>query len=177
MRDDPNVSKGGLPVKQILLALIALVMLLASPGFARDSSPYITVDTTWPIQSRFVFNFGTPGGLNLGFSYWHPSGAGFRITGGAIPSSEGNEAVGFQGELVLRIHESGKTVSDLSLGAGYSRVTSNYDENKWNYFGAFYNLNSRSLFLQVGLSAGSGDYSSPQICFQIGVSLFTTRRR
>jgi hypothetical protein len=160
-----------------VLFILATLLMLTGICYAGDNQPIVTVDTTYPIQSRLALTLGTPAGLNLNFSYWSPSKVGFRLSGGYVPGARDNHVGGFQVELSCKIHERGKTISDLSLGGGYSEVQDNYENDYWAYGGAFYTLNSHAFFLQLGLTAGEGDYDNFQVAIQIGVSLFSHRRK
>jgi hypothetical protein len=135
--------------------------------------------------SRIALSIGTPGGLNLCFSHWGADRLGFRLTGGYVGRNTGHTAGG-QAEMILRFHEGGRTIEDVSVGVGRSEIYSRRGDffwysgsstKTWTYIGGFYNLNSHAFFLQVGLTFGSGAYSSPQIGLQIGVSLYSWRTK
>jgi hypothetical protein len=54
------------------------------------------------------------------------------------------------------------------LIAGFSKSEFLFSSNEWQYFGLAYNLNWGGFWLEVCLTTESGNYSSPQLCFQIG---------
>jgi len=115
-------------------------------------------------------NIGMPAVLNLLVGRWF-SPVGIKVSGLTL-----GEIYGIQGNLMYKLADSEKTCHSLGLIGGYSHLVlekSNGWEvvkeiKEWQYYGAAYNLNWGGFWLELGLTAGSGDFKSPQFCFQIG---------
>ena len=109
-----------------------------------------------------------PGGLNALFGYQFTSGIGFRVEAGYIGTLSG-----FQGNFMYNLSKSRSFEHNLSIGFGHMSGTQNKglfnEETKtWTYAGLFYDLNIYGLFLELGVTAGSGGFTNPQIAFQFG---------
>lgn len=103
--------------------------------------------------------FGTPGGINLVLGHNFNNDWGLRLSGGYIVTASGIQIDG-----LYRL--GGETVrNNLYLGAGGLSLSSLGD---WTYVNTGYNLQAGGFDLMLGLSVGSGDYSNPQLLFQIG---------
>ncbi len=112
-------------------------------------------------------NFGTPAGINFAMGYQFGL-VGLRLSGmiWGRPISGLQMNVGFRlsdnadrSHVVAAILGSMEVEEDLGFS---SRM------REWNYVGAVYELNLSGFFLQAGATVGSGDFSSPQLVFQIG---------
>ncbi len=173
---------------KLLVCSLFAVLTLSSICLAEDA-PFET-HTRGPIRSRLALTLGTPAGLNLCGSYWGKKTVGFRMTLGYIPSSGDNYVRGGQLELTLKTHQRGNTITDFSFGMGRCDMEADHQSHQWSYVGAFFNVNSRAFFGQVGLTFGSdkysrtpgwyglnGEFKSPQFFAQIGLGLITTRDR
>lgn len=121
------------------------------------------------------------GGLTLGTPAVGHVRVGGRFDGWAMHASLGywGEVYGIQLSPMLLLSRDEKTYHYLSGMVGYShlryaRVTStwNYinirEQVEWLYAGAGYVFNTRGFFLELGLTAGAGSFSTPQLIFQIG---------
>ena len=52
---------------------------------------------------------------------------------------------------------------------GYSETSENkFESDKWKYAGVSATFKKGGFFMEPGLTFGSGDYSNPQLTFQIG---------
>jgi hypothetical protein len=100
---------------------------------------------------------GTPAVLNIELGYWMDE-VGVRLSGGIFPGA------GIQANLGFKLAENAKRSHVIAAVFGASEI----DHYEWTYAGVAYELNYHGIFLQAGLTAGRGDYSSPQIIFQLG---------
>lgn len=121
--------------------------------------------TTSPlgIQPRGRFfavgaTFGTPGGLNLTVGhYWEEWGA--RLSGMVL-----GDIGGFQLNGLKLIERSGRFEAHAGLAVGAATI----GRDEWLYIMPTIDANWRGMFLELGLSIGAGDYSNPQLMFQLG---------
>lgn len=121
--------------------------------------------------SSFGATLGTPAGLNIRYGY-HDQDFGFHAMAGYLSS----ELYGFQLSPMYTISNSERTFFYFSWMLGYSYLTITESagpfavpvSREWAYAGFGFTLMSRGLILEAGLSGGYGDYSSPNILFQIG---------
>lgn len=116
-------------------------------------------------------NLGTPAGVNLALGYWFGE-FGLRASGMVLGSIQG-----FQGNAGIKLSDNANRSHVLALIFGQSRLEEKKvylfgpDEvvyRTWSYFGLAYELNWHGFFVEAGLTAGSGDFSSPQVAAQIG---------
>ena len=118
-------------------------------------------------------SIGSPAGVQIMSGYYF-KGFGIRASAGYIGRLYGGQ-INFM--LNLKKHEN--FTSNLSLIAGYSHFdlgeqTDPFgfrigeDIREWRYGGITWDANWSGFFLEAGLSAGSGDFHTPQIVFQIG---------
>ncbi|MCZ7558083.1 MAG: hypothetical protein M5R41_16905 [Bacteroidia bacterium] len=112
-------------------------------------------------------NFGTPAGFNIAFGRWFGT-LGLRLSGALY----GDALAGAQLNIGFKLSDNSNRSHVLALIAGSSRLEKDdgwFTRNKyWTYLGAVYELNLGGFFLQAGASVGEGDYSNPQLMFQIG---------
>ncbi len=165
--------------QKILLTLVALVILSGtlSTATAMDVPP----DRTDRLASRFAMTFGTPSGINIGFSHWTKAGYGLRLTVGTLPVIPFGYLDGGQAELLLRTFESGRTILDFSFGIGGVEAhslnmidgfwSSDDHYEAWSYVGGFITLNTRGFFVQSGITFGMTGTRTPIMGFQVGFSL------
>jgi hypothetical protein len=104
-------------------------------------------------------NIGIPSVLNIAYGHWFGP-VGLRMSGLYL----GRDAQGVQFNLGFKLSDNPKRSHSLAAVAG----TSVMDGSEWDYAGIVYNLNIRGFFLEAGLTAGSGDYASPQATLQLG---------
>lgn len=117
--------------------------------------------------------FGTPavGNIRVGV---RTEKLAFHYSGGYW-----GDVFGFQLNPMLLLSKDEKTYHYLSALIGYSHLKSEQiyrigpytiiDEGvNWLYGGVGYVFNTRGFFLELGLSAGTGSFTSPQLMFQIG---------
>ncbi|MER3327992.1 MAG: hypothetical protein RIF34_00325 [Candidatus Kapaibacterium sp.] len=86
----------------------------------------------------------------------------------------------FQGgqlDIGYKLNTSKKTYQAITIAAGLSRFPEDAREfrqpptpRKWDYVSINYLLNTKGFLLSVGLSSGEGDFTNPQLMFQIGYS-------
>jgi hypothetical protein len=110
---------------------------------------------------------GTPSGFNLVGGYYF-NGWGGRLSGFYV----GPTLLGAQVDLLRNIGKSGSFSHDVYITAGFSYSETDYGSfrvgNEWDFLGFGYDFNWHGLFATLGISAGSGDFSSPQALFQVG---------
>ncbi len=104
-------------------------------------------------------SLGTPAGFNVSAGYWFGP-LGIRAGGMAY----GAQLSGIQGNVGVKLSDNPNRSHVLSLVFGTSQV----EAKSWTYGGIVYNLNLSGFFLEIGLSAGHGAYTSPQLVAQIG---------
>ena len=75
---------------------------------------------------------------------------------------------GIQANLLYKISRKRNIDQNFGLCVGTSEVKDGWLMRDWTYIGAIYELNFHGFFIQPGLSIGDGDFSSPQLLFQIG---------
>ena len=114
---------------------------------------------------------GTPsvGNIRVGFRFddW-----GIHLSGGYWGSSHG-----IQISPMLLFARNEKTYHYISGMVGYAHFrdgwampehSQNRKELEWLYGGIGYVFNTRGFFVELGLTSGTGSYTSPQPIFQIG---------
>ena len=124
--------------------------------------------------SMLGFTLFTPGGFNciLGYQFRY---FGIRFEAGFMPFGK-LDSWGLQGNILLNLFKSPSTEANLSITAGRSQVAtantgfmlSDYSLLSWSYYGVCFDINAYGLFIEAGLSFGEGDFTSPQLLFQIG---------
>ncbi len=115
---------------------------------------------------------GTPGVFNLVFSSDFSNNFGIRLCGGGLSQY----TAGGEFNVLYSLYKSPTFDSHVYLSAGLLKieekeVAMNYEyqfARRWNYFGFGTDINFRGFFLQLGLSFGSGDFTSPQVMGGIG---------
>ncbi len=124
--------------------------------------------------TNFGLAIGTPGVLNLVIGYDFRNNYGVRISGGGISK----RTKGIQTDLMYSIKNTNVLCSHLYIGVGYLEIedkiyNSDYDNSYHNYSEYLYatvgaDFNYKGFYANIGLSAGAGDFNSPQIMFGIG---------
>jgi hypothetical protein len=122
--------------------------------------------------SSFGVTLGTPAGLNFRYGY-HDKDFAFHAMGGYLDLGE---MYGFQLSPMLTLSSNERTYLYFTGMFGYSYLVSNETFGRitvpvgreWAYVGGGLTLFSRGFILEGGLTAGHGDYSTPQLTFQIG---------
>jgi hypothetical protein len=126
-----------------------------------------TMDLRHTPYSELGVNVGTPAGLNAAFGRWFGL-FGLRLSGMVY----GSALAGMQLNFGYKLSDNSNRSHVLALIAGSSHLEDSrgwYIRDKsWTYLGAVYELNLGGFFLQAGASVGEGDYSNPQLMFQIG---------
>ncbi|PKL80874.1 MAG: hypothetical protein CVV25_02855 [Ignavibacteriae bacterium HGW-Ignavibacteriae-4] len=167
-------------MKTLFISIIVLFFgAISLQSQTKDTVYVVTKDTVFvnkkakfdPINGEIGAALGTPGGINLTGAI-HSDKLVVRLSGMLL-----NTISGIQVDLGFKFSEVKQTYHALSLVAGMSKIEDadlrgyGYSiYNTWDYVGINYNMNSKGFLLGVGLSAGSGSYSSPQLLFQIGYS-------
>ncbi|WP_299806151.1 hypothetical protein [uncultured Shewanella sp.] len=123
----------------------------------------------------FSFSATAEESTSIGLSLGSPAGANFVIK---------SDELGFP--LQVSGGYWGDKVSGVELGynfyqqkdsffhsaqviTGYSDVEKNqFESDKWTYAGISATFKTGGFFMEPGLTFGSGDYSNPQLTFQIG---------
>jgi hypothetical protein len=113
-----------------------------------------------------------PGGFNLTGGGHFSDVLGIRATVGMVPGS----MFGTQFNLLYSLSRLEHFESNISILGGYSIIERGHDyygqavENDmdWLYFGTSIDANIYGIFLELGLTVGSGYFSNPQLLFQIG---------
>lgn len=130
------------------------------------AAPPIVEKSAFPV---FGGTLGTPGGLNLVAGYYF-NGWGVRLSGMYLSTINGLEF-----ELLRNIGRNGLFSHNIHVGIGRSHVELEseryagvYEVYDWRYMMAGYDFNWNSFYVSASLSAGSGDFSSPQLLFQLG---------
>jgi hypothetical protein len=163
--------------------LILLAPLILSSMLSTAHGKEIPPNRNDRLASRFAMTFGTPSGLNIAFSHWTRPGYGVRLTVGVLPIFPFGYLSGAQGELLWRVHERGKTLLDLSVGAGIVEAhgvniaDGNWLTGKtyesWSYGGLFATLNTHGFFLQSGAAFGSNRTRDVTLSLMLGFSLYS----
>ncbi len=125
------------------------------------------------VKGEFGAVIGTPGVVNVVMAA-HTGGFLFKFSGGFL----GSGTYGAQFEVGYKFYEEDETYHGFGLGIGHSVLTTNDDDgyyrypnskrHVWDYAAISYLLNTRGLYINLGLSHGQGSYPSPQLLFQIG---------
>jgi hypothetical protein len=170
-------------MKLLFTTLFVLTLsFVTTQAQTKDTVYMITRDTVYfhqnkerikPIKAELGVLFGTPSGVNL-TSAIHANDFIFRLTGMYLPN-----VYGIQADFGYKFSEEDYTYHAITLSGGVSRFESgdSYDYyyyyqryDYWDYIGLNYMLNTRGFLFAVGLSAGSGTFSNPQLMLQIGYS-------
>lgn len=117
------------------------------------------------------FTIGTPAGINLVLSK-HKEQYLFRFSG----MYWGSGLKGLQMELGYKFSENRNRYHAINILAGLLSIKSTENQgfgttiktNNWQYFGIAYNFNLYGFYLQPGFSIGEGNFTNPQLMFQIG---------
>ena len=133
--------------------------------------------------SMFGASLICPGGINLIWGRQFTK-HGIRAEIGMIPE----KMFGMQLNYLFNLDKRESFEHNISVGIGYSYLKDNtyvsdsyynlggyvvdgygyYRDDDWTYAGVFYDINIYGLFLEGGITIGSGDFSNPQLSFQIG---------
>ena len=109
-------------------------------------------------------NLGTPAGLNIAAARWFGV-AGFGISGMYFRPTLN----GIQADLGFRLSDNTDSRHVVALIGGTSTAgTSASGAKIWNYAGVAYQWVTGGFLLEVGISGGSGSFSSPQLLLQLG---------
>lgn len=122
----------------------------------------------------FGLTIGMPGGINLNGGYRFDNIFGLRGNFGMVP----DEMWGFQGNLDFLISKKEFFEHGMSVTFGFLEIEEDYYDiyygyqytydKEWLYIGPSYFLNFYGAFIEVGMTIGTGNFSSPQLNFQIG---------
>lgn len=124
----------------------------------KESAEEYRLDLMHTEYPELGVNFGTPGGLNLAAGYWFGT-VGLRLSGMYL-----GDIAGVQGNVGFKLSDNSTRSHVLAAVFGTSEV----ERKNWTYIGGVYELNLSGFFLQAGATIGSGDFTSPQLIFQIG---------
>ncbi|MDH3891128.1 MAG: hypothetical protein OEV49_08580 [candidate division Zixibacteria bacterium] len=153
------------------ILIILVVVFAAQPAASNDTQP------EQRIRSTFGLALGSPAGFNFFYTHVNDPSLGFRVSGGFIPNDEGGGTGGLQVNLLRSVRggrdyslEESFILEYTSIGGGRGRSA-----KTWLYIGLAGSIRWKALFLEIGLTAGSGSYTSPQAVLQLGVVLHTSR--
>lgn len=123
-------------------------------------------NSTYPFLG---FTLISPGGFNLLAGAYLDPIFGVSIEGGMLP----DKMYGAQLNLLINISRKKTLDQNFGLCFGYSYFDNfSFNENNsykdWEYGGIFYDINYRGVYLQCGISFGSGSFESPQALLQLG---------
>lgn len=136
----------------------ALILCLLVGGFCKTNANEVD-DPSSPVH-RLGFSLGTPAMLNL-VSMVHLPITTISVSG----MYWGEDPVGLQvGASVFR-SEQKSFFRALNLIFGMVEL---YEGKEWNYLGIDGLFSWKLFFIQPGVTAGNGSYSSPQISMQFG---------
>lgn len=117
-------------------------------------------------------NLGTPAAFNFLIGRWF-SPVGISISGMKLGKTNG-----LQGNFRFKLADRENICHSLALIMGVSNLENKGNQKnkdgkipevlKWSYYGLAYNMNWNGFWAEIGLSGGNGDYTSPQLLFQIG---------
>lgn len=159
--------------KGVILAIISIgVMLSSSVVAAEPDLPY------QPIRTAVGLTLGTPAIVNVSASRYVSTDWGVRVSGGYFPGRGKRYMSGLQLGIVRTLKQDRNVLYDASLFFGYLSV--NTDESTscfWRYVGVAGSVRWKSLFCELGLTVGSGTYSNPVGMGQVGVILYTGRKK
>jgi len=140
-----------------MAAIQMVALVLASPAAS---------EATHETPSRATslgFSLGTPAGINIVFAKDLPTTTLTLTGGGARPGDHGIYGVQVAASLVRS--ERSRNFRSLNLIGGYSFI----DHETWTYGGVEGFFSWRAFFVAPGLTAGTGDFSSPQFSLQTGL--------
>ncbi len=115
-----------------------------------------------------------PGGINISFGN-HFKSTGIRTVIGYMGS-----VVGLQINYLFNLSKSEHLEHNISLGAGRTAFEDSerpsyvragqikIPRGSWTYLGGYYDINVYGAFLELGLTAGVGDFTIPQLSIQFG---------
>ncbi len=123
------------------------------------------------LSSEFGLVFGTPGTINLNYA---------KHFGGLLMKVSGMYLANFQGaqlDVGYKVYLEKRTYQAITIAGGMSRFPQEtalfaipLPTKKWDYVSINYLLNTQGFLFSLGLSAGEGDFTTPQFMFQIGFS-------
>lgn len=152
-----------------MLATIIMLLVLAGTISGAESVP-----GSREIRTYGGVSVGTPAGLNVFLTQYVTQKAGFRISGGFVPGRCG-DVYGVQAGPVFKWKEHGNTLWEFAVFVGYAEGVPDpgcsLDPYVWRYVGGAMALKWRRLFVELGWSAGTGSFSSPQLVVQLGLVL------
>jgi hypothetical protein len=121
-----------------------------------------TSGNEWSVKSKYPiigFSIGTPA-VFQGIIGYYFDGYGVRGSGGYY----GQFYNGIQINFLKALKNSKDFTSNLSLATGYSQIGG----REWTYGAAMWDANWSGLFLELGVSLGTGNYTNPQLSLQFG---------
>jgi hypothetical protein len=126
----------------------------------REPDLTVPLDLKRETYSELGITVGTPSGVNLAVARWFGQ-YGVRVCGMAFDSLRGIQAA-----VAYKISDNSDRSHSVAVVFGGSKITGKV----WNYTGVAYNLNYGNFFLEAGVSAGSGSFTTPQLLLQLGYS-------
>lgn len=157
-----------------LIIVLFLLLVSAIDIQSQSKTKVVEVEKKEKVEhlsSEFGIVFGTPGTINLNYAK-HFESFLLKFSGMYLGKFQGGQI-----DVGYKINTWKRTYQAITLAAGLSRLpreTEIYAQplptKKWNYASINYLLNTRGFLLSVGLSAGEGDFTTPQLMFQIGYS-------
>jgi len=159
-----------------LAGVLAAILLISVCGIGVSAQE--SADAS-PIQSCLGITVGTPAGLNLTATQYLGSKLGLRLSGGYLPGHFDSHLSGVQVGFLWKLREEGNSLFDAGIVFGYTEWENGrtaFDDNLWRYAGVAGAYKWKSLFVEGGLTVGSGTFSNPQGVLQVGVIFKTFRR-
>jgi hypothetical protein len=137
-------------IKITFVSLLTLSSLSSLSTFSQEST-------------SIGLSIGTPAGVNFVIKS-DALGVPLQISGAYLGDKVSGIEVGYS----FYEHNDSFFYS-AQLIAGYSHIETNqFESDTWRYAGASATFKKGGFFMEPGLTFGSGDYSNPQLTFQIG---------
>ena len=136
--------------KYIKNTCVSLLALSSFSAFTQESTS-IGLSIGSPAGVNFVIKSDTLGiPLQISGGYWGDKVSGIEV-----------------GYSFYQHHDS--FFHSAQLIAGYNHLETNqFESDTWRYTGVSATFKKGGFFMEPGLTLGSGDYSNPQLTFQIG---------
>ncbi|PKL79668.1 MAG: hypothetical protein CVV25_07300 [Ignavibacteriae bacterium HGW-Ignavibacteriae-4] len=160
-------------MKTLIIAL-TLLLLAATNVHTQTEDKIVEVKSDEKeeyLSSEFGLVLGTPAIINLNYAK-HFGDYLVKISGLYLGNYQGGQL-----DLGYKFALNRRTYHAVTIGGGLARFpqeTNTYGypspTKKWNYASISYLMNTKGFLMSVGVSVGEGDFSNPQLLFQIGYS-------
>jgi hypothetical protein len=114
-------------------------------------------------------NLGFPAAVNAYIGFWYGL-FGIHASGMHIYLADG-----LQANIALNLYDQTNIRHSLSLAGGFSNIRKDKRGSEgilknfhWEYIGSTYNIFYKGFWTEIGLSFGEGNYTNPQLLFQLG---------